>query len=80
MKVWVSKYALSDGIQEFDNMEEIAYEGGARKYAARGMYFFRIGTEAHLSPEEAKVAAEAKRKKKIASLHKQIAKLEGMRF
>lgn len=77
-KVWISKYALTGGITE--HMAEI--KNGAAYPGAPFMSFtsFTLGKEAHLTREEAIKAAEVMRKKKLAALKKQIAKLETMEF
>ena len=76
MEMWISKYALSS---------EITKERGE----AKGEYFypddrkfvsFKIGKDAHETQEAAAVEAEKARLKKIASLKKQINKLERRKF
>lgn len=76
--LWISKYALSDGIKVAD------WDGKVTEY---GYVFphgycagFELGSDAHESEEEAKKAAEKKRLAKIASLKKQLAKLEAISF
>lgn len=81
MRVWISKYALSGGITEHD----CEPPEGEDRYVRPGAPFmsyvsFKLGAEAHETREEAVKAAHAARVKKIASLHKQIAKLEKMTF
>lgn len=75
MKMWISKYALIGGIKE---------EGGRASdgyfYPNGGWASHSIGTYAHETREEAVAAAEAMRIKKIASLRKQISKLEKLEF
>ena len=78
MIVWISKYALSSGITKHDAKID-------DKWAVRGdpfspCVYFRLGRDAHTTEAAAIQAAEAQRVKKIASLKKQIAKLERMRF
>lgn len=77
-KVWISKHALSGGITE--HMAEIrdgyAYPGAP----FMSFYGFTIGKDAHLTRDGAVTAAEAMRKKKLASMKKQMAKLEAMKF
>lgn len=78
MKVWISKYALSGGIKEAE----------VRQSASNLRYVYPIGSHgslllwrsAHETRESAIKAAEQMRLKKIASLKKQIAKLEAMKF
>ena len=81
MKIWISKYALTDGVTEHECEEP---DEGSR-YVYPGPPFmayvgFRLGRDAHLTRDEATKAAEAARLKKIAGLHKQLAKLEKMSF
>jgi len=76
--VWLSKYALSGGIAEYQ-----AEIRDGRAYPGKPfMSFtsFQLGREAHETKEAAIAAAEEARKKKIAALKKQIAKLEAMTF
>ena len=77
-KVWITKYALSSGITENDAdiREGRAYPGAPFvSYVS-----FKIGTDAFLSREEAVQAAHLARKKKVASLKKQITALEALKF
>lgn len=78
MIVWISKYALSDGITKHDAKISgpYAYPGAPFVSCAS----FLLGKDAHDTEEGAIRAAEAIRVKKIAELKKQIAKLESMRF
>lgn len=76
--VWISKYALSEGIKalQADVRDGKAFPGPPfSEYVG-----FVIGKDAHLSQAEAVAAADVMAKKKIASLRKQIAKLELVRF
>jgi hypothetical protein len=80
-KVWISKYALSNGVTEHecelcDADKGYVYPG--KPFAA--FYSFKLGTDAHLSLEDALAAAERARIKKIAMLRKQIHKLEELSF
>ena len=77
-KVWITKYALSQGITE--HMAEIK-EGSAYPGAPfMSFYGFVIGKDAHLTREEAVAAAEKQRQKKIASVKKQLTALEKLSF
>jgi hypothetical protein len=81
MKIWISKYALSDGITEHEC--DSPDEGSDRVCpGAPFMSFasFKLGRDAHTSRDEAVKAAESARKKKLASVRKQIARLEAMVF
>jgi hypothetical protein len=79
MKVWITQYALTTGIQEFE--AEITatcptmIEVPAQKYAP---YYHKPYW--HTSREEAVTHAEELRKKKLASLRRTIAKLESLNF
>jgi hypothetical protein len=80
MKVWISKYALSEGIKEAEDSYD---SGGYVHVLLPGAAFrqcYKFGTDAHLTREAALAAAESMRTKKIASLKKRIAKLEALRF
>ena len=79
MKVWITKYALTDGIIDgeasmcvFDRATVCLKN---RKY---GIDFY--GSDWHYDKESAIDKAEEMRQKKIASLKKQIEKLERIRF
>lgn len=84
MKVYVTKYAMTQGILgPFDVIESNADED---KYVfvrrSPGAYkeFFSLGTNAFECLDDAKDAAEAMRQKKLASLRKSIAKIEALKF
>lgn len=85
MKVWITKYALTDGIEEIDSasvaimeVEDTGYlticrnAGNLPKTYNKKYY--------SLDKESAIHKAEEMRQKKIASLKKQIEKLEQMKF
>lgn len=78
MKVWITKYALSSGI-----FSEESYDcgPGAIKLNRPDRYteYFH-GADWHLTQEGALIRANEMRVKKIAALHKQIAKLEKLTF
>lgn len=75
MKIWVSKYALTDGITEHDCIVE-----GDHAYITKFQYVNGEGKNWHTTKEEAFERADVMRKERIASLRKQIARLEEMRF
>jgi len=77
-KVWITKYALSAGITE----HEAEIRDGKAFPGAPFMSYtsFKMGRDAHLTREEAVAAAHSARKEKIASLKKQMAKLEELKF
>lgn len=72
---WISKYALSVGIKIADGnpYNELWID-------CAGYYLLKAGKDAHETEAGAREAAEAMRIKKIASLKKQIAKLEKLEF
>lgn len=79
MKVWVTKYALTDGIIEADGEPyglewfSASWDNGDKcNDFEQGEWFD--------TKERAIQKAEEMRQKKIASLKKQIEKLEGMMF
>lgn len=76
--VWLSKYALAGGIAEYqaEIRDGMAYPGKP----FLGSIGFKMGVDAHDTREAAVLVAEAAAKKKIASLKKQIAKLEVIKF
>lgn len=76
-EVWLSKYALSAGITK--EISESSDEKWIR-LKGRNWFLFVAAEEVHATKEAAVAAAEAMRKKKLASLRKQIAKLEAMKF
>lgn len=77
-RVWVTKYALSGGIDE----REVTRSSGGDDYVYYGRYHasYRLGRDAHLTLASALADAEKRRAQKIASLKKQITKLEKLRF
>jgi len=85
MKVWITKYALTDGIIEAQQIPGATYDG--KEYAffvdENGQYvtgFYIPYRELFWDKNSAIKKAEEMRQKKIASLKKQIEKLEMMRF
>ncbi len=81
---FMTNYALTKGIKPMKCVDEYSAEmGSGRHYvklAGIGLYWFEVGKDAHETEAAAKAAAESMRLKKIASLKKQIAKLEAMKF
>jgi hypothetical protein len=75
--MFVARYALSGGIKEA--IGTITDDG---QYLSEGGHggFYRIDRDAFRTREEAVADAELRRAAKIASLRKQIAKLEKVRF
>ena len=79
MKVWITKYALTDGIIEADaelcglDIISASWDNGTRCNNFKGEEWWS-------TKKNAIEKAEEMRQKKITSLKKQIEKLEGMRF
>lgn len=85
MKVWITKYALTRGIEEItsDDVSRMLIEknGDLVMHRKSGMFPARYNTDNYsLDKESAIKKAEEMRKKKIESLKKQIDKLERIRF
>jgi hypothetical protein len=80
VRIWISKYALSGSLIE----AEADIKEGTATVQRNGNgwcdYFHAEGKEWHRTREGAEARAEAMRVAKIASLRKQIAKLEAMTF
>jgi len=81
MKVWVTKYALTEGIRELDveiyedTLSIVSYRGG---YLVE--YFHGEGKDWHKTEDAAKTRAEQMRVKKIQALKKSITRLEAIKF
>lgn len=76
MKIWNSKYALTEGLIEQEG-EEV---GDSMVQVGSSQYLHGEGKEWHRTRESAAARAEVMRKAKIASVRKQLARLEAMRF
>ena len=77
MKVWITKHALSAGIQ--DGVEQ-DNNGNSTLVAYSNIREWMSYSHVHRSHTDAVARAEQMRLTKIASLEKQIAKLREMRF
>lgn len=73
---WLSKYALIHGVRSIEGRPSERYAG----YIVAGRFFEKLGHKIHETEGGARQAAEVMRILKIASLKKQIAKLESMSF
>ena len=83
MKVWITKYALTKGIYSADVVGNMGTgDTGVCVVDINGhnrqSYFFR--NDWHKTKKAAIARAKEMRKKKIASLKKQIKKIEGLDF
>lgn len=80
-KVFITKYALTSGIKEVETKIHKSTFKDYSYYVRDSAYSFHyIGKDAFLDKSEALNKAEDMRKKKIASLRKQIEKLEKLSF
>lgn len=80
-KVYITKYALTSGIKEVETEIHKSTLNDNLNYVRDSAYSFHyIGKDAFLDKSEALNKAEDMRKKKIASLRKQIEKLEKLSF
>lgn len=77
VKAWVTKYALSEGIQTVDGEVPHNISSTMLCYGEHGTAH---GNDWHRTLEAALERAEEMRKAKIKSLNRQIMKLEGMTF
>ena len=81
MKAWISKYALTKGVFQIDARETQQSSMIADVTNGRsGIYYHREGRDWHRTEEMALAKAEAMRRARIASLKKQVRKLEDSRF
>ena len=79
MKAWITKYALTTGI--FEITAEITEHGSAYDmHSSFPTFYHGEGKEWHRTKESAIAKAEEMRRKKIASLKKQIERLEKLYF
>lgn len=83
--IYVTKYALTRGIEEYEARLQDRPGGGKtmaivpRKSNMAFDQYFHEG-EFFLTKKEAKADAEARREKKLKSLRKQIANIERVKF
>ena len=77
VKAWVTKYALSAGIKFVNGNVNHEISSSMLSY---GSYGAAHGKDWHRTPEAALARAEEMRAAKIASLQRQIVKLEKMTF
>ena len=84
MKVWITKYALTQGIEEInsDDFTEFSIEDSGYLVLCKAGNLTKVYNKKDysLNKESAIHKAEEMRQEKIASLKKQIKKFEEMRF
>lgn len=80
MKVFITRYALTKGIQEIEAVE--VSKGMIKAAPAPGSCYvsYYHGNDWHLTYEAAQLRAEAMVAKKLKTLRKQVAKLEKLSF
>lgn len=80
MKIYVTKYALTEGIQEMEAEESLHTDPMAvvRRKGTFDLYFHR--KDWHPTREAAVIQANAMVAKKIKSIEKQMAKLKTLKF
>lgn len=76
MKIWNSRYALTEGLIEQEG-EDV---GNDTVKIGPMQYLLGEGKDWHRTRKSAVARAEAMRKDKIASVKKQLARLEALRF
>ena len=80
-KVFITRYALTSGIKEVETeIHKSTFKDYPNCVRDSTFSFYYIGKDAFLDKSEALNKAEDMRKKKIASLRKQIEKLEKLSF
>lgn len=80
MKVYLTKYALSDGIKEIEAERGVSAADGLITWEKHGYSQYAHKGEWFRTLEEAVADAEERRFKKLASLKKQIEKLRKLTF
>ena len=87
MKVWITKYALTDGISEGEVIAEHKIRENPIETKIKYLCKNSVGDQFYLDSDDfcytyecAIKKAEEMRQKKIESLKKQIQNLEGIRF
>lgn len=82
--IYVTRYALTEGIQRYENAEHcVGTNPGMVRVRGAGplpLFLHGEGKDWHRTPESALKRAEQMRQAKIASLKKQLAKLEKLTF
>lgn len=78
--IWVTKYALTKGIQKHDDCRISDYTPKMAYRAGTNSMIYYHDNEWHRTEAEAIARAEEMRLAKVASLEKQIAKLLAMTF
>lgn len=86
MRIYVTKYALTNGIELYENADVNTESNMACVDSTNSsspwsrQYFHGHGREFHFAQKDAIDAAKAMKERKIKSLQKQIEKLQKMEF
>lgn len=80
MEVWISKYALTRGVFRVIGEQNARSMITVRQDNGYPMYYHGEDTDWHRTEADAKAKADRMRITKIASLKKQLDKLEKMKF
>ena len=80
MKIWVTKYALTEGIRETEAETFKNFPNMVKDVDRPTCYLHGEGREWHRTRDSAVKRAEQMRLAKIASVRKQLAQLESLKF
>ena len=80
VRVWITKYALSDGILVVDGTVHHSTSSTMLTWGGEFNSRYAHGNEWHRTQEAAIARAEEMRKAKIASLRRRIEKMEALQF
>ena len=80
MKAYITKYALTEGILQMEVEQDERFPNMVCYRENYTRYIHGEGHNWHRTIESARDRAEVMRAKKIASIKKQIAKLESLKF
>lgn len=80
MKVWITKYCISDGVFEAEAVLPSPGHIYVECKTPKATVWCKLGRDAFDNREAALLDCEDRRKKKIASLRKQITQLDKLRF
>lgn len=79
MKVWITKYALTKGIMEFD-LDKDAISTRSPDMIEYAPYHYARGNDWHREYNSAVMRAREMQTNKIASLKKQLERIQRLRF
>ena len=80
-KIYTTKHCLTDGIKAYDWDGAISVGGYVfAEIKNKEFFHFKLARDAFITREEAVQDCEKRRKRKIESLQKQIARIENLNF